>query len=85
MGIERVKRAGARNKRECGVFVSTLGTEVDGQCRFIKLTGNTAIEICVVRRGNLRSWLRPERCPICDLGRLRTRLFNDCDRNRDVP
>src|SRR5262249_16713247 len=84
MGVEQIKRAGARDKGECGVFVSTLGAEVDGQCRFIKLPGNTAIEICVARRRNLRSWLRPECCPVRHFGRFGTRLFNDCDRNRNV-
>ena len=64
--------------------MAALGAEMHGQRRLVELARNAAVEIGVLRGGDLGPGLGPERGAVGDLGRLGARLLDDGDRHRHV-
>src|SRR6516165_2270609 len=51
--VEQVERPRAGNKRERGIFMPTLGAEMDRKVGLIELPGEAAIEVGIIRGRNV--------------------------------
>src|SRR5262249_31790762 len=57
--IEKIEGAGAGDEGKHRIFVAAFRSPMDGQSRLVELTGNTAIELGILVRLDLRLWLGP--------------------------